>query len=43
MTARIISLNAWRIAHPARVTLYAAQFRLLTLPLRVWLVWWGIR
>lgn len=33
MTAKIISLNAWRIAHPAPLTLYAAQLRLLTLPL----------
>lgn len=43
MTAKIISLNAWRLAHPAPLTLYTAQLRLLTLPLRVWLAWWGIQ
>ena len=43
MTAKIINMQAWRIAHPAPLTLYAAQLRLLTLLLRVWLAWWGIR
>lgn len=43
MTAKIINLQAWRLAHPAPLTLYAAQLRLLTLPLQVWLAWWGIR
>lgn len=43
MTAKVINLQAWRLAHPAPLTLYAAQIRLLTLPLRVWLAWWGIR
>jgi len=43
MTAKIINLEAWRIAHPAPLRLYAEQLRIITLPLRLWLAWWGIR
>jgi hypothetical protein len=43
MTAKIINLEAWRIAHPAPLRLYTAQLHLITLPLRLWLAWWGIR
>lgn len=43
MTAKIINLEAWRIAHPAPLRLYTAQLRIITLPLRLWLAWWGVR
>lgn len=43
MTAKIINLEAWRIAHPAPLRLYTALLRIITLPLRLWLAWGGIR
>lgn len=43
MTAQIISLRAWRLAHPAPRRFVDAHVRLALLPLRLWLAWWGIK
>jgi hypothetical protein len=43
MTAEIIDLRAWRIAHHARAGLCAVAISAWGWPFRVWLAWWGIR
>lgn len=35
MTAQIVSLRAWRLAHPAPHSLYTLQLKLLTFPLEL--------
>ena len=43
MTAKIINLQAWRLAHPQHSAMYSELLRVWACPLRVWLAWWGIR
>lgn len=41
MTAQIISMQAWRVAHSERPALYSELLRVWMWPVRVWLAWLG--
>ena len=43
MTAQIINLQAWRVAHSERPALRLELLRVWVWPVRVWLAWWGVR
>ena len=43
MTAQIINLRAWRLAHSEKPAMYSEVLRVWLWPVRVWLAWWGIR
>lgn len=43
MTAQIINLRAWRLAHSEPAAMYSAAAAVWLWPVRVWLAWWGIR
>ena len=42
MSAQIISMQAWRVAHSERPALYSELLRVWMWPVRVWLAWWGV-
>lgn len=42
MSAQIISMQAWRVAHSERPALYSELLRVWVWPVRVWLAWWGV-
>ena len=42
MTAQIINLRAWRLAHSEPASMYSEVLRVWLWPVRVWLAWWGI-
>lgn len=43
MSAQIISMQAWRVAHSERPALYSELLRVWMWPVRVWLAWWWVR
>lgn len=43
MSAQIISMQAWRVAHSERPALCLELLRAWMWPVRVWLAWWGWR
>ena len=43
MSAQIISMQAWRVAHSERPALCSELLRVWVWPVRVWLAWWGVR
>jgi len=44
MSAQIISMQAWRVAHSDKaVRLRLELLRVWVWPVRVWLAWWGVR
>lgn len=43
MSAQIINLHAWRVAHSERPALYLELLRAWMWPVRVWLALWGVR
>lgn len=43
MSAQIIRMQAWRVAHSERPALYSELLRAWMWPVRVWLAWWGVR
>jgi hypothetical protein len=43
MSAQIINLHAWRVAHSERPALCLELLRVWMWPVRVWLAWWGVR
>lgn len=43
MSAQIISMQAWRVAHSEQPAMHPDVLRVWMWPLRVWLAWWGIR
>lgn len=43
MSAQIISMQAWRVAHSELPALYSELLRVWMWPVRVWLAWWGVR
>ena len=50
MTAQIINLQAWRLAHSESpdmraelVRIWLWPVRIWLWPVRIWLAWWGIR
>lgn len=42
MTAKIINLKAWRIAHSEPLDIRMELVRIWLWPVRIWLAWWGI-
>ena len=42
MTAQIINLQAWRVAHSERPALCLELLRAWMWPVRVWLAWWRL-
>ena len=43
MSAQIINLQAWRVAHSERPALCFGLLRARMWPVRVWLALWGVR
>ena len=43
MTAQIINMSDWRLAHSERPAMYSEVLQVWLWPVRVWLAWWGIR
>lgn len=43
MTAQIINLKAWRIAHSEPLDIRTELVRIWLWPVRIWLACWGIR
>jgi len=43
MSAQIINLQAWRVAHSERPALCSELLRVWVWPVRVWLALWGVR
>ena len=43
MTAQIINLRAWRLAHAQLPVAFDVAVQVWLWPLRLWLAWWGIR
>ncbi len=43
MSAQIINLQAWRVAHSERPALCLELLRVWVWPVRVWLALWGVR
>ena len=43
MTAQIINLRAWRLAHSEPAAMCSAAAAVWLWPVRIWLTWWGIR
>lgn len=43
MSAKIIELQAWRVAHSERPAMYSELLQVWAWPVRVWLAWWGVR
>ena len=42
MTAQIINLRAWRLAHSESHDMRTELVRIWLWPVRIWLAWWGI-
>ena len=43
MSAQIINLQAWRVAHSERPALCLELLQVWAWPVRVWLALWGVR
>jgi len=43
MSAQIINLQEWRVAHSERPALCLELLLAWVWPVRVWLAWWGVR
>ena len=43
MTAQIINMSDWRLAHSESPDMRAELVRIWLWPVRIWLAWWGIR
>ena len=43
MSAQIINLSAWRVAHAAPAGLYVEALRVWMWPVRFWLACWGVK
>ena len=43
MSAQIINLSAWRVAHAEPVGLYVEALRVWMWPVRFWLACWGVK